>query len=269
MKCLPNFIVITVLKKLMFFVGIILGVRKAVVMQQLSLCFPEKSSIEIYRLTKKIYSELAITVVEVFTLPSKYLMKRIQIIGYDNIQKARNMGKGVIIVTGHFGNWELIPQLVAREHSPVSGPAAKIKNPFINRYIENKRAHFNLVAFKIKNAFLYITKALKKNEVVTLVIDQRARKHGIESEFFGQKAYLHSSAAQLAIRFEVPIVYAYDVRDAKGYHKVYFHEPVVYKNLEYTKENIYKITVETHSVLEKYIKEYPHLWFWVHRKWKI
>jgi KDO2-lipid IV(A) lauroyltransferase len=72
----------------------------------------------------------------------------------------------------------------------------------------------------------------------------------------------------MALKYNVPVIMAFDVRDKKGNHKIFFNEGMEFYG-EYNEENIFNATKTINSVIEKYILEYPHLWLWLHRKWRL
>ena len=276
-KILPCFLSIVLLKFLFYLFGYIFGIRKKIVTRQLKLCFPEKSSREIKELIKKIYSELAITVAEVFIFEDSYFQNKIELENFEEIKKALALGRGVMIVSAHFSNWEIGAKIVAKEYSEVYGVVKNQRNKLFNDYLDKKRKASGIKTIEMRNALKNIVLALKKNQVVVFLVDQYATNQGVETDFMGHKTKTYTSAAQISHRFKTPIIVAFDVRDENGKHKIIFSdffvceepvsiegsEPLLAKN-----EIILDKTRHINFFIEEYIKKYPHLWFWVHRKWR-
>jgi len=256
------------LRFLFYFFGYVCGIRKRVIVRQLKLIFPEKNQKEITSLTKAIYSELAVTVAEMFVFSKKYLLSKTEVVGIVNFQNALNLKRGVLLVSGHFCNWELGALVTANEIEPLLGVVKQIKNPFLNTYIDKTRHNIGITTIDMKHALKHIVTALKKNKIVAVLIDQYAIKQGVKMDVLGHETKVFTSVAQLAIKYKTPIVMGFDVRDSGGNHKVYYHEPLIYEDLELNEQNVIEVTKAINQVLCEYIVKYPHLWFWVHRKWR-
>ena len=267
LRCFPERCTIVLLKVLFYFLGYVCGIRKRVVFRQLRLVFPEKNEIEIKTLAKAIYAELAVTVAEVFIFSDKYLYSKSEIVGIENVVNALSHGNGMLLVSGHFSNWELGAKVTAKEFEPILGVVKRVNNRFLNIYIDTVRRDSKIITINSNNALKYIVAALKKNKIVAILMDQYAIKQGVEMEFLGHMTKTYTSVAQIAIKYKTPVVFGFDVRDSDGNHKVYYHEPLVL-DLELTDENVLKVTKALNERLEEYILKYPHLWFWVHRKWR-
>ena len=267
-RCLPRRCALCLLKKTLYFSGYVCGIRKKVVLTQLKFCFPDKSTQEIETLAKNVYLELAVTVAEVFVFDERYFESRIETVGFENLKVALAQGNGVILASAHFGNWELGAKIVAKEAGQIYGVAKAQKNKLFDNYINKQRKISGVNIIEMKNALKHIVSALKKNQVVAVLIDQYAHRQGVEMDFFGHKTKTYTSVAQLAIKYKTPVVLAFDIRDESGRHKVIFHEPMMFDSLEFNEQNVLEATKMINQRLEEYITKYPHLWFWVHRKWR-
>ncbi|MCK9330796.1 MAG: lysophospholipid acyltransferase family protein [Candidatus Cloacimonetes bacterium] len=267
-KSLPEKLTIFILKKLLLNAGIRFGLRKKIVVNQLKLCFPKKNNDEILSLSKKVYEELAISIAEIFILSDKFIEKRSTAIGLENIDDALKLNRGVIIVSAHYSNWELGAKIVAKKYPPVYGVVKNQRNPYFNAYIDKKRKDNNLETIPMQNALKHIISALKNNNVVAFLIDQYAKHQGTEFTFLNHKTKTYTSVAQIALKYQVPVIMAFDVRDKDLIHKTYFHKPLLFENIPYNQKNILDITKKINHYIEVYIKDHPELWFWVHRKWR-
>ena len=267
-KLLPYQITLSVLKFLFYFLGYIIGIRKSTVVRQLKLCFPHKNTKEIKMLTQNIYSELAVTVAEVFIFDEKYFRDKIELVNIEYVHSALALGRGVIVASAHFCNWEIGARLLAKEFLKISGVVKNQRNNLFNSFLKNKRESFGIATIEMKNALKAILSELQKNKVVAILVDQYAQKQGTEIEFLGHTTKSYTSVAQLAIKFKTPIIMAFDLRDKNGKHNIIFHEPLIYEHSLYNKENILNITKQINKYIEEYITSYPQCWFWVHKKWR-
>ena len=265
---LPYKLVLFIVKKLFYVFGYTFGIRKKIVVKQLRLCFPEKNDEEITDLTKRIYTELAITVAEVFVFDDKYFEDKIEVINFEEVQKALQYNRGLIIISAHFSNWELGVKVAAKHHPPIYGIVKNQRNLLFNKYINDKREAAGIITIEMKNALKHVVAAMKQNHIVAIAVDQYAQKQGVEMDFMGHPTKTYTSAAQLAIKYKIPIIAGFDVRDEKGFHKVVFNEMMLFENIDYNNDNILEVTAQINRIVEDYIKKYPQLWFWVHKKWR-
>ena len=267
-RCLPNKITIKMLKAIFYIAGYVCGIRKKVVTSQLRRCFPEKTKKEIANITKNIYSELATTAAEVFVLDEKYIKQRTEIIGYENVTQALALKRGLIIISAHFANWELGAKILAEKSPPIYGIAKQQRNKRFNEYIKKTRQAAGVETFGMRNGIKPLISALKKNHIVAMLIDQYAQRQGTEVEFLGHKTKAYTSHAQIILKYKTPIIIAFDMRDKAGNHQFVFDAPIHFDTLEYNEQNIIEVTYKINAHIEEQIRKHPHLWFWVHKKWR-
>jgi len=267
-RALPCNTTLSILKSCCYIVGYVFGVRKSVVNHQLRLCLPENTDDQIDQIIKQIYRELAVTVAEVFIFSDDYFKDKVEIFGYDEIRKNLSYGRGLIIVSAHFSNWELAAKLLAKDIPPVYGIVKKQHNELFNAYLDKTRTEAGIITVEMKHAVKQLVSALHKNGIAAVLIDQYAFKDGIEIDFLGNKTKAYTSIAQLAIKYHIPVIVAFDIRDSDGHHKIIYNKAMVFRDLEYNDENILQVTKAINTPIEENILKYPHLWFWVHKKFR-
>jgi KDO2-lipid IV(A) lauroyltransferase len=267
-KCLPYRFTLCFLRFLFFIFGYCLGIRKKVITSQLKLCFPEKSHADIRRLTKDIYSELAVSVAEIFIFGDRYFVDKVTLTGFDEVEKALAHGRGAMIVSAHLGNWELGAKLIAKRYGTVHGIVKKQRNILFDNYLYKSREKMGVQTYPMSSALKHIIKALNENQVIALLVDQYAHKQAIDIKFLGHETRSYTSVAQLAIKYKVPIIMAFDIRYPDGKHNVIFHPHMIFDTQEYNDENVYNVTMQINEKISEYIVTYPQLWFWVHKKWR-
>lgn len=230
----------------------------------------EKSPKELKRLTKKVYQNLVETVVEILNLTKvnkKYVDKYIEIVNLERVQNAAKSGRGTILLTAHFGDWELsslvgavigFPMLVlAREQK------MKRVNELLNRLRESKGCRVVRKGISTKN----ILRALYDHDIIGILSDQDAGKGGTFVNFFGRATSTHSGAMEMAKRADAIILPNLIVRMKGSYHKVFLEEYIDFRDSKGgndIKENLQKFA----SLLESYVRRYPDQWLWLHKRWK-
>ena len=266
-KILPFVLIVRIISNLFVLGGFVIGIRKNVARRQLMMVFPEKSKQEIDKILWRMYYDMGRVAAETYFGDSKKLFMRAEVKGWKNLEKAVNMGKGVIMITGHLGNWELAGRYIASKLK-LSVVAKKQRNRYFDEYTNKIREAENIVLIDKKNAFKPIMKLLKQNYIVTILIDQNAGRDGIVTDFLGFEASTFIGAAKIAIKTGCPIVPAFAVRTEDG-RNLFTVEEIIYPDkFQNDDRSIKELTEIISKKLEEYILKYPSQWFWVHKRWK-
>ena len=261
--CVIKFLAI----QFMLFGGMILGIRRKIAKDNLKRVFPEKSPKEIGKILRAMYREMGITSAEVYFANYEKLYKNVELDGWEHLEQAIQIGKGVILASCHTGNWELAGRFVNTKYK-LSLIYKKLRNRYFDDFTNNLRKKDGLIMIEKKKALRKILKLLKEKYIVTIMIDQNARKDGVLIDFLGHPASTFVGMAKIAIKNGTPIVPAIAIRLPDGTHKFFF-EPMIspegYKN---NLNDIRELTEKVSKQIEKYILKYPSQWFWVHRRWR-
>jgi Kdo2-lipid IVA lauroyltransferase/acyltransferase len=246
--------------------------RRIITFNNIDNAFPDKSLDWKMNVLKDSYRSLCITIVEMLTLKklnNVELTKYIRFEDINLIKDLHNQGNGIIFISGHFGNWEMLAYAGAI-HLHI--PMLIIVKPQSNKYIDK---HFNMIrtsrlnqVVPADNAALKIFKSLKQGGVVALLADQSATvDKDIYVDFFGRAAATYEAPAELALRFKVPIAAGFAVRQEDGTYIIKSQE-IVHDDLEYNPDGVLELTKRHVQALENIIRQYPGQWAWMHRRWK-
>lgn len=248
-------------------IGYRIGVRRKVAEIQLRRVFPQKSTSEIRSIIRMMYRNMALSIQEIYLDDDRILLSNCILEGREHIEAALAQGKGAILATGHFGNWEAA-RIMPLWDIKVAVIAKRQRNLCFDRYTNRIRERNGACVIDMKRGLRGIIEHLHRNELVAILTDQNAGKNGIITDFLGFPASHWKGAAKLAIRHGLPVVPGYVVRDEKD-RLVFRFEPVIEPNSRAVEdESCLDLIRKINSVLEKYIVHYPHLWFWVHKRWK-
>jgi len=184
--------------------------------------------------------------------------------GLENFQQAQARGKGVLVATGHFGNWELSAFAHAYLVAPMQIVVRPIDNPRIDALVESRRELSGNRAIAKKDAARGIMRALREGDAVGVLIDQNTTPdQGVFIDFFGVKACAGSAFVKLAHHSGAAVVPGYALWSDKERRYVLHFEPAV----EMTGD-VQQDTQQVHSRLEAAIRKHPDQWLWIHRRWK-
>ena len=254
------------------FVGATLGYRRAVTLDNLRHGFPEKSEHAIQQIMRNSFRNVGTALFELMLVPrldAEMFKDIIRLANPEIIQEAYAKGKGVVLLTAHFGNWEFIAQSI-----PVwTGiPILVIVKSQANRYIDQKinasRMKFGNVAVPMESAIREVLKALQEGKAVGLVGDQTAAKESIWVPFFGRQVPTYEGPAMFCLKTRAPLIMGFPVRESDGRYSVRFEE-VEFDDLKtYAKENILELTKRHVAVTEEIIRKCPEQWMWMHKRWK-
>lgn len=192
----------------------------------------------------------------------------LKIVGEENVRAALARGRGALIFSAHFGHWEAGACAMGLLGIPFAGIARPLDNPALDkRLIELRKATGNEVIPK-RRAVRETMRALGRGSGVAILIDQDAGKDGVFVPYFGRLASTTPTLALLALRTEAPIVPVFARVEPGGTISVHI-EPVVEARPTSDRDaDILRLTAECTAIIERWTRESPEQWLWMHRRWK-
>ena len=245
-------------------------------LNNLKIAFPDKTEKELKDISVKFYKNLGMVFVEIFRL-NKYNAGNIEDFVESDFDPIKNIyGKqGVLLLTAHFGNWELLAKTFGLKGYRGNVLARPLDNPYIEKILYKLRTGGgNKVIYNRENAVKSIISALNGNEIVGFLPDENASKRiGVFVDFFGIKACTMPGMANIAAKTRLPVVPAFIARlkDAQGNytkHKLIIEKPLDIKYTGNRKTDMINILKMFNEKIEDIIKQYPEQWFWIHNRWK-
>jgi len=244
----------------------VIRIRRDVTMENLRHSLGEKfSEKELRKIACKAYINIGITFMEMLIIQrfTGHILEIVDMSDSYVLKRSIDKGNGVIVVSCHFGNWELNGAAIGTLNIPITVVVKRQSNPYIDNMINLNRTGFGMNIITQGVSVKYIVKALRKNEAIGLISDQDAGKEGIFVDFFGRKASTPRGAAQLSLKYKTPIVVTMIVRTDNGKYKSIFKEITVNEN-----DTIEIVTQRYTTVMEDIIRQFPEQYFWMHRRWK-
>ncbi|MBA2883047.1 KDO2-lipid IV(A) lauroyltransferase [Desulfosalsimonas propionicica] len=196
------------------------------------------------------------------------IRKHFRFSGMHHLQAALGEKKGVLVLTGHIGNWELLPLAMGQVGLPVSAMYRPLEFEPLDRFFISQRSRYGARLLAKRRAMRGMLSALHNNELIGMLLDQNARvKDGVFVDFFGSPACTGKGMALLARRTGAPVVPVFLVRE-KGYYRVECHPALPKIETRDKTKDIEAATALYNKVIEDMIRRYPQQWFWVHHRWK-
>lgn len=254
------------------FMFTVVRLRRGLVLSNLRYAFPERSEQELHTIALGAYRNLFTAYFEILcleTVPEEFFRTRIAFPDSHKIPELLARGKGLIILTGHFGNWELcalsVCYLVPEKYTIV---VQKQRNPYINDFMTRLRSRFGSKLIVMERALRESLRALSNNEIVALIADQSGPESGIYVDFFGRPASTHQGPAVFQLRSGAPVVQVMLVREGADRFRIDLEEIDTTGLTGTDAERMQEVTRRHVAALERYIRRYPEQWLWMHKRWK-
>ncbi len=223
---------------------------------------------------KQLGNHLGMSIAEMFfsaTARRQELVNRIRIEGAEHLDQALAVGRGVIAVSAHFGNFTLIGMKFCAEGYPFASlvklPRYKAVANTLRMLQQRQQAGFIYVQ-PWKEALRSILASLRRNEIVCMVTDEKKKHSGVEVDFFGQPAATALGPAVISLRTGSPVVPIFIVRNGDGTHTIHIEPALEHPLAGDRREDERALTAAFTRVIERYIRAYPEQWFWINSRWR-
>ena len=236
--------------------------RKNVAIKNIQTAFPKCSDIWVANTLKKCYKFFAYNFIQFLALPKSTDSIKIQINGQTALDNAIEQGKGVILISSHFGPWEILGHWLGVNNYQLRGVAHKQKNKGANRFFEEKRQLSGIKHIYRKVGMNVLYNILEEKKILGLVSDQDAKNKGIFINFFNKPASTHKGAAIFHLNTNAPMIYGICIQTGFQEYKI---ELIPITSVKNTIEDIIQ---EYTLTLERIIQKYPEQYFWFHNRWK-
>jgi Kdo2-lipid IVA lauroyltransferase/acyltransferase len=239
----------------------------------LHLAFPELDESERRRIERGTFHNLGRLLGEVTQFPRLNRRNIESVVVYEGLENylaAKAAGRGVILLTGHIGAWELSVYAHSIYGHPMAFLARRVDNPLVERLAERNRTRFGNRSVDKRGSLREVLKTLKAGGVVGILADLNAtREEGVFCDFFGTQACTTAGVAALALRTGAVVLPGYIVWDKKAHvHRLCFEPPVETVSTGNQKEDLAANTQRYTKVLESIIRRHPDQWLWIHRRWR-
>ncbi|MHB0947739.1 MAG: lysophospholipid acyltransferase family protein [Gemmatimonadaceae bacterium] len=248
------------------------GIRRAVVEQQIAASFPEWPREQVERVSLESYRSLGTTSIEAAILGKLGAPDVLAMFsgaeGWELVEGVARAGRGVLLVTGHLGNWELGGAYLAARGVPIDAITRHMENPLVDGYITRTRQRLGIRVVPDEAAVRQVPRAIRDGRSVAMLVDQGAV--GLASTwvpFFGRDAKTPRGPAVFAMRLDAPVVFGCALREPDGRYRMYL-EPVEVARTGDREADVDRTVAAYTAVLERWVRRAPGQYFWQHRRWK-
>lgn len=230
------------------------------------------NTLKVYRTSQMVFTNFARYLVELFRtskIDLKYIKKYIKIEGRENLDKALNLGKGVLLVSAHLGNWELGAIVLSMLGYSINVVAWTHKNRLINDFFLQQRQSKGVKVIPLGTGIRKVFSGLKNNESIGFLgdIDYTNPQVGVRVKFFGRDTVMPQGPAAFSLRTACPIVPLFMLREKDNKFRFVLEEPIIYEPKESWEYDLTALTQSLTKAIETYITLYPGQWFMLRRRW--
>ena len=270
---LPDVVVRVFVKSLARFVFYVDKKHKHIAQVNLDLAYEDTLTQEEKQvIIKATYEHLLLMLVDFVKnqgISQEKLLQKVTFRNDERIKKALAEGEKVILLTAHYGNWELLPLALAAKYAPLSAVGRKLDSSVMDGILQKNREQFHIEMIEKKGAMREMIGVLKNNRMLGLLVDQNTSENeGILVDFFGKPVRHTPAAAILARRFNAIIFPVYIRTLSSKMHEITFYEPIYTQKTTDNEEDIRDSVQKQAKITEEVIRQQPQEWFWLHKRWK-
>jgi Kdo2-lipid IVA lauroyltransferase/acyltransferase len=251
--------------------GRLLRGRDRLAMRNLRTTFPDRLEKELRAILNECWRHFGrqfLLYVRMQTMTAEQVLERCEIVNRGIFDEAVAAGHGVILVSGHYGSWEVGGLVITSIAKRVRTVARRLDNEFLERDLARLRASTGVEVIDRRHAARPLLQALEENAVVVLVPDQAVLpREGVLAPFLGRPAWTTPAPAKLAVRRGSSIVFVFCI-PAGLRHRLEFEEPIRVDQLTEAERDPVALTTRINDVISRRIADRPDLWLWMHDRWK-
>ena len=246
------------------------GGHRRLAIDNLRAAFPLRSRSECVSIARRMFEhfgQLLMVLLKFGSLTPAQMLSYVEFDGEDRVRAAHAQGRGVLLFTGHFGFWEINALVHALALHPMAVLARPLDNPILHDLLERVRTSTGNSVIYRRGALRRVLRALAANQAVAVLIDQHMHADAVYVDFFDRPAATTSALAALALKTGAPVVPVFALPLPGGRFRMVYEHPVQPPAAD-APDAIRQFTQRCTDILEMYVRRYPELWLWMHRRWR-
>ena len=225
------------------------------------------------RMVRGVYLHFCMMIMELLHTPRKIHLtnwrKYVRLIGHEPILDRMITGGPIILLTGHYGNWEMAGYLFGLFGFPTYSVARTLDNPYLDRFLRSFRERTGQKLIPKSGGYDQILEVLQSGRALSMLADQDAGQRGMFVDFFGRPASTHKAIALLALEHQAPVVVGVARRVGPGFrYEIRCADVIEPGEFDGSADDARLLTQRYTSALEKLVRQDPTQYLWLHRRWK-
>lgn len=272
MRFLPRLAAVFVMRLLGRAVFLLIKSRRERTLQHLDSAYGrEKSSAEINRIARQVFLNISTCAADAIRIPQiigNGIDRMITIEGREHLDRISENGQGAILLTAHFGNWELLAAWIAKSGYKLKVVGAPNHDPRLDKLITDARNSIGYFNITRGSDTRDIIRGIRDGYFIGMLTDQDTKVDGVFVKFFDQWAHTAVGPVVLARRYGLKIVPVFMRLDSRSTYHIEVQEPLP---LEFTENKVHDLLINTQKCSDAYeriIRKYPEQWVWMHRRWR-
>jgi KDO2-lipid IV(A) lauroyltransferase len=245
--------------------------HRRLALHNLEAAFPARPEEERAAIAREMFAHfgrLLAVLLKFSTMRPDQMLACVEFEGEERVKAAHALGKGVLLFTGHFGYWEINALVHALALHPMSVLARPLDNPLLHDLLERVRGRTGNSVIYRRGAVRRVLRALAANQAVAVLIDQHIQTaDAVYVDFFNRPAATTSALAALALRTGAPVIPVFALPLPGGRFRMVYEHAVDPPRAD-APDALRDFTQRCTDVLEMYVRRYPGLWLWMHRRWR-
>lgn len=247
-----------------------LGIKRDIVESNLRIAFPDAGSAWIERIARASYEHLGRETMEMLrlaTMSREALIERTRTINEDAAMAAVERGRGIVVVAGHLGNWEIGAAMMAARGYAIDVIAKRSANPLFYEQVLSARERLGVGVIDFQRATRQALQSLRAGRSVAFAADQHAGRSGLWVPFFGRAASTYRGPALMALRTGAAMFLSIPLRTPDGTYEITL-EPIEVERTGDMDADVLRLTEVYTGRLEAAVRANPEQYVWQHRRWR-